>query len=259
MDYLSYLNDKERNRKRKKNLVFNALYIIIPIFLLASTFTNERIITECEDIYEEKIVYEQLVKEKEVQITRLTEVCTRRVDSLSRLLGVSTEDINSITDEIQEERDRSSQLDDALDDAIESQSTTDEKLARALAKIKQLENTINGKDREIKRLNDELTTCEKVRNQALLDLEACEEKYNDISKYKGYYESEKKRFANVNRKYQDLKNKYDELLKQKSRASITRVNSIPGDDFMWIESNRSYKVTVDGKVVRYLRGDPCLK
>jgi chromosome segregation ATPase len=319
MDYLSYLNKKDNNRRRKKNLVIYALYFLIPVLLLASTYTNEKIIKECDVIYKEKVKYEQVIKEKEARIIQLVEVCSTQVDSLSRLLGISTGDMQSISEDFQEALDKSSQLDDALDDAVETQAETDAKLADALALIDQLQKTLADKNREIELLKSQLATCETTRDKAIKDHQNCEERYNNLreendalkkentrlkterdrfernyntqkdrntelqekydnmkvdrDRYKTNYNNEKKRYTALQTKYKDLKKdhdildrnyyqtktKYDRLLQEKSRVTIEVVSSIPGNDFMWIENDIRYKVSVNGKAVKYLRGDPCLE
>jgi hypothetical protein len=63
----------------------------------------------------------------------------------------------------------------------------------------------------------------------------------------------------LDRNYYQTKTKYDRLLQEKSRVTIEVVSSIPGNDFMWIENDIRYKVSVNGKAVKYLRGDPLFR
>jgi len=42
MEYLEYLNNL--NNKRKKAIVINLLFILIPLFFIVSAYTNDRIV-----------------------------------------------------------------------------------------------------------------------------------------------------------------------------------------------------------------------
>lgn len=259
MDYLSYMDKKDKNRRRKKNYAIYALYLLIPVFLFASTFTNERIITKCEDIYHEKIVYEQEVIEKETIINK----CSHRVDSLSRLLGINTIDYKIVTEKKKEVeasnstlKDRIRLLEKALADAEAALTEKDKSLKNSAELIGQLRGDNAAKDERIKRLNasvqeqeakiaeleSQLWICEKDRDQAVREKESCEDRYKTVREerdalkraneqltksrdsYKSMYEAEQRKNANLQARYDKLKGEYDRCasnLSQMKQATPT--------------------------------------
>jgi chaperonin cofactor prefoldin len=53
MNFLDFLKQTDDKRRRAKRLAINLLYFLTPVVILAASFTNDRIIAECEEIHEE--------------------------------------------------------------------------------------------------------------------------------------------------------------------------------------------------------------
>lgn len=309
MDYQTYLRNKDKQRRRNKNYALYALYLLIPLFLIGSTFTDERIISKCKDIYEEKVVYEQIIQEKEVEISRLKGDYSSQVDSLSdhldetesnceASLAAANERINALTTRIaQLERENTEK------DAYISQLEKDK--SELTDHNNQLQERITEKNREIAELQNQLRACERASNNWEGQFNAMKEdrdRYKGLyERYKGLYESEQEKYASCaaeqdnliqdrdrykrlydaekrkfttcsNEKealiqdrdryrnlYTQMKEKYENLRTAQTTVSIDPISSIPGDEFMWIKTEQRYRVVVNGKVVRYIMGDPCLR
>lgn len=71
MRYLQYLEEKEKKMKSAKGTIVKAMYLLIPLFLMGTTFVNERIITECEVIHNERVEYRKKIVTLEKKIVRL--------------------------------------------------------------------------------------------------------------------------------------------------------------------------------------------
>lgn len=50
MNFLSFFKEIDNKRRKSKRIAINLLYLLLPLVILANSFTSDRIITECEEI-----------------------------------------------------------------------------------------------------------------------------------------------------------------------------------------------------------------
>lgn len=129
MEFLTYLFEKNKVRKRKKAIAVKLLYFTIPVFFIASTFTNDVIVDKCEDIYYERerlrIQIEALKEAQEVGLQQIE-------DRFQHKINKASSDASSMND-------RLVKLNEELAKAKESIASLKEEVASKNSMIARLE------------------------------------------------------------------------------------------------------------------------
>jgi chromosome segregation ATPase len=201
MNFLSFLKERDNNRRRSKRIVINLLYLLIPVVILANNFSSNKIIADCEVIYitntelEEKIIL--LEKECNTSISILDEQRERikqEVAELERqrdtiLLGNS--DLAEIAETYKNQRDTARNQRDLLQLVVDSLQlalyTTEVKLSEETVradlcdiKVTELEADLEACDIKVAGLEADLEACDTKVAGLEADLEACDTKVTGL-------------------------------------------------------------------------------
>lgn len=108
MNFLSFLKDLDNNRRRSKRIVINLLYLLIPIVILANTFSSDRIITECEEIHHYNTELQEeiaLLKEEHNTSQRQSDLEKEQLQGNISILDEQRERIKQEVAELERQRD----------------------------------------------------------------------------------------------------------------------------------------------------------
>lgn len=289
MDYLKYLANRDKKRKQKKRIAINMLYVLVPVFLIASTFTNEIVIDKCEDIYEENTILLD-------SIAYIKANCKANDFEADSTLGLKNKEVQELEDkkrklvaEMLSTSKKISTLEISMNDLKLNNRSKDDQIKNLEKEIELFKKLV--KDHEIEEaiLEDEITellkdieTVAKERNNLLnqkakLDtlLSMIKSKYKNASSEISSLNSDNKRLeteianlkrtiakrdatikqlnsdnSNMNKQLQDLKN-------CNQRFTFNSIYKIPSNatNIKNVENYKNYKIEVCSTIL-YISGPP---
>lgn len=155
MKFLDFFKEVDDNRRRSKRIIINLLYFLAPVVMLATSFTNEHIISKCEDIHHYNTSLEQEVIELKEKCNQPAVESSRNMDRKiselernNRILkkeidALKNKDNSELVEQNRKYREEISQLEQQRDAAAQALALNREELKKAC-------------DEEKRRLREEL-------------------------------------------------------------------------------------------------------
>jgi chromosome segregation ATPase len=285
MNFLSFFNELDNKRRRNKRIAINLLYALIPVVILAGSFTNDRIITECEDIHHYNTELQQ-------EIIRLKKECnsTQREpgtdkQKLEEEISQLDRDRRLVREELAElERQRASIIAGNGTLAEEARRYREERDA-ARQENDRLEDKLTAAIEEGRRMRDRGNLCEQEKRELEAQLESGG---TGSSRDRTTIDNLNNRLASLQRDYDELKEncnqgweiKYNALQEENTdlrrrldncegnnsrtskdyvEFSLLRENALPTrlPATQTLAANRKYAVEVNGNVLTYICTGKC--
>jgi DNA repair exonuclease SbcCD ATPase subunit len=173
MNFLDFLRSKENKRRRAKRITINLIYLLIPVVLIATNYSNNRIISECEVIHEEYVS------------------CQKEVDRLRDGQPIEDNDqelqeLRDVLEQLQEENKRLEDINAGLSQGDTDLSDVIEELNR---KIRDIESNLRQCERERNRLAQDN---ERLRNRPQPDAPDCKDQIEEIENQRDECERRRK-------------------------------------------------------------------
>jgi DNA repair exonuclease SbcCD ATPase subunit len=246
MNFLDFLRSKENKRRRAKRITINLIYLLIPVVLIATNYSNNRIISECEVIHEEYVS------------------CQKEVDRLRDGQPIEDNDqelqeLRDVLEQLQEENKRLEDINAGLSQGDTDLSDVIEELNR---KIRDIESNLRQCERERNRLAQDN---ERLRNRPQPDAPDCKDQIEEIENQRDECERRRKALYEQNqdlqRQLQDCDTKgytIPEIRKYILGSRPIKMDAIPDDqqsNAIYMGNGQALRIVIDGQVVAYVACD----